>query len=64
MNKVYVSNGNFEVAILDKHALVSIYDYDEYSPGNSNYSQKNKSNFFFKSIIFFPAHFGTLRSSP
>ena len=41
--KVYVSNGNFEVAILDKYALVTIYDYDTYSEGNSNYSQKNKS---------------------
>ena len=41
--KVYVSNGNFEVAILDKYALVGIYDYDEYSEGNSTYSQKNKS---------------------
>ena len=41
--KVYVSNGNFEVAILDKYALVGIYDYDTYSEGNSTYSQKNKS---------------------
>ena len=41
--KVYVSNGNFEVAILDKYALVSLFDYDEYSEGNSTYSQKNKS---------------------
>ena len=41
--KVYVSNGNFEVAILDKYALVSIADYDTYSEGNSTYSQKNKS---------------------
>ena len=41
--KVYVSNGNFEVAILDKYALVSILDYDTYSEGNSTYSQKNKS---------------------
>ena len=41
--KVYVSNGNFEVAILDKYALVSIFDYDTYSAGNSTYSQKNKS---------------------
>lgn len=41
--KVYVSNGNFEVAILDKYALVGIYDYDSYSEGNSTYSQKNKS---------------------
>ena len=41
--RVYVSNGNFEVAILDKYALVSIIDYDTYSPGNSTYSQKNKS---------------------
>ena len=41
--KVYVSNGNFEVAILDKYALVSILDYDTYSQGNSTYSQKNKS---------------------
>jgi hypothetical protein len=41
--KVYVSNGNFEVAILDKYALVDIYDYDTYSEGNSTYSQKNKS---------------------
>ena len=40
---VYVSNGNFEVAILDKYALVSIFDYDSYSEGNSTYSQKNKS---------------------
>ena len=40
---VYVSNGNFEVAILDKYALVSLFDYDEYSEGNSTYSQKNKS---------------------
>ena len=40
---VYVSNGDFEVAILDKYALVSIWDYDTYSEGNSNYSQKNKS---------------------
>ena len=41
--KVYVSNGNFEVAILDKYALVAIFDYDSYSEGNSTYSQKNKS---------------------
>ena len=41
--KVYVSNGNFEVAILDKYALVTIFDYDTYSAGNSTYSQKNKS---------------------
>ena len=41
--KVYVSNGNFEVAVLDKYALVSIWDYDAYSAGNSEYSQKNKS---------------------
>ena len=41
--KVYVSNGNFEIAILDKYALVSILDYDTYSAGNSTYSQKNKS---------------------
>ena len=41
--KVYVSNGNFEVAILDKYALVGIFDYDTYSEGNSTYSQKNKS---------------------
>ena len=41
--KVYVSNGNFEVAILDKYALVFIADYDTYSTGNSTYSQKNKS---------------------
>ena len=40
---VYVSNGNFEVAVLDKYALVSIWDYDTYSEGNSTYSQKNKS---------------------
>ena len=42
-NKVYVSNGNFEVAILDKYALVVMIDYDTYSEGNSIYSQKNKS---------------------
>ena len=41
--KVYVSNGNFEVAILDKYALVAIFDYDTYDEGNSTYSQKNKS---------------------
>ena len=41
--RVYVSNGNFEVAILDKYALVSMIDYDTYSEGNSSYSQKNKS---------------------
>ena len=41
--KVYVSNGNFEVAILDKYALVAIFDYDTYSEGDSTYSQKNKS---------------------
>lgn len=41
--KVYVSNGNFEVAILDKYALVAMLDYDTYSVGNSTYSQKNKS---------------------
>lgn len=40
---VYVSNGNFEVAILDKYALVAVFDYDSYSEGNSTYSQKNKS---------------------
>jgi hypothetical protein len=41
--KVYVSNGNFEVAILDKYALVAIFDYDTYDEANSTYSQKNKS---------------------
>lgn len=42
-NYVYVSNGNFEVAILNKYALVQFTDSDSYNIGNSTYPMKNKS---------------------
>nr|DAU82404.1 MAG TPA: leucine-rich repeat protein [Crassvirales sp.] len=42
-NYVYVSNGNFEVAILNKYALVQFTDYDSNNMGDSAYPVKNKS---------------------
>ena len=42
-NYVYVSNGNFEVAILNKYALTQFTDYDSNNMGDSTYPVKNKS---------------------
>lgn len=42
-NYVYVSNGNFEVAILNKYALTQFTDNDSYNMGDYTYPMKNKS---------------------
>lgn len=39
---IYVSNGDSEIAVLNKYALVKLIDYDTYSAGNSSYAHKNK----------------------
>ena len=39
--RVYVSNDDFDVAILDKYSIVRMFNYDEYDP-SINYASKNK----------------------
>ena len=40
-HKVYVSNDDFDVAILDKYSIVRMFNYAEYDP-SINYASKNK----------------------